>query len=146
MFAKDIMTSPVVSIKPETSYLDAMVLLTSKRISGTPVTDEAGVLIGVISLYDILNAIQDLMNNGKIDAQDPDFVSAVAQTGMHVDGMTNDRVSGFMTRNVVTVKPDTSIKDIATLMVKNRFHRVIVTDDAHKPVGIISTLDLVKLL
>ncbi|HET8556558.1 MAG TPA: CBS domain-containing protein, partial [Gaiellaceae bacterium] len=54
MNVKDVMTSDVVTVRPDTSLKDVATILTERRISGVPVVDEGGKVVGVVSEGDIL--------------------------------------------------------------------------------------------
>ncbi|MCS7187018.1 MAG: CBS domain-containing protein [Armatimonadetes bacterium] len=114
--AKDIMTTKVVTVKPSTSISDAARLLVSKKISGVPVVDEKDKtkVVGILTEADLLAA------------------PAGAKT-----------VGDVMKKRVVSVCPDTTVEEIANLLVKKKIKRVPVID-AGKLVGIVSRIDVLR--
>ena len=133
MKAKDIMTRDVVTVTRDMSIRKLVRLLETKKITGAPVVDEEGNLIGIISEKDIIIAIEHLI---KV------YVSLDEQKEMR--GKYN-WVDGVMSRKVMTVDEDTDCSEAFRLMSEKRFHRLPVVRDG-KLVGIISSMDACKLL
>ena len=117
--AKEIMTTSVISLSPDTDIFDAIEVLTSRKISGAPVLDEEGHLAGVLSEKDCLRVL----------AGESFF-----------EGM-GGHVSDFMTAEVTTVTPETDIFSIAGIFLSNAYRRVPVCDGP-RLVGIISRRDV----
>ncbi len=116
--AKDIMTAAVISVTPESSLNDAMELIIENRISGLLVIDDEGRLVGILSEADRLR----LLVESATPADD-----AI--------------VSEYMTRNVITVKPETEFVSIADLLMRSGIRRVPVVDNGDV-IGLISRHDL----
>lgn len=114
--AREIMTTDIVSVGPDTSIREAVELFELYRVSGLPVVDSRQRVLGVITEYDLLRSISSLQMRGK--------------------------VADFMTSDVVTVGPDASLADLAELFVSTRVRRVpVVSED--KLVGVVSRRDLI---
>jgi CBS domain-containing protein len=122
MKAKDVMTTPVVTISPDATLADATRLLDTKGITGVPVADADGKVIGILTEKDIL---------------------VLAYT--YVGNLRETKVREAMTGNVVTFPSDTSLEAIAKCFAKSDFRRVPIVDEG-KLVGIISRRDLVHLM
>ena len=144
--AKDIMTTEVITISPETEVAQAAKLLLTNRINGVPVVNDAGELVGILcqsdliiqqknipipSLFTLLDGFIPLTSSKKLDKE----VEKIAAT----------KVSDAMTANPVTVSPDTGIEDIAALMVEKNYHTLPVVD-GDKLVGILGKEDVLKTL
>ncbi|HET9921701.1 MAG TPA: CBS domain-containing protein [Ktedonobacteraceae bacterium] len=114
MIASDIMTRKVCTISPEASAQEAAQLLYQKRISGAPVVDAEGRLIGIITEADIISKV-------------------------HREGL---RVGDIMSHEVTVVTEDTSVGEIAQLLTERKIKRVPVVTDG-KLVGIVSRADIV---
>jgi len=114
--ASNIMTTEVVTVGPDTTIADVVFRLESHRVSGLPVVDSQWRLLGVITEYDLLKSIATLDMKGIV----PDF----------------------MTRDVLTVDEETSLVDLARMLVTSRVRRVPVTKYG-KLVGLISRRDLI---
>jgi CBS domain-containing protein len=150
--AGDIMTRALVCARPEQPLLEAESMLIERRIGGAPVV-EAGGLVGVISRSDI-GRVEVLMLS--LDG----LVSDQLQWKVQADGFEHSRgpeFAGFrdrlsklkvkdaMHREVTTCHPDTPVAEVAATMVRQHIHRLIVVV-AGRPVGIVSSLDIVKLV
>jgi CBS domain-containing protein len=123
----DVMTIDPVLISAEASLEEAARLLHSRAISGLPVVDAGGSLLGVISQTDLL-AIGD---------------SAIGRAiRSHATGI---RVGELMTSPAVTVPMTSSLHEGARRMRDARIHRLVVIDEAGHPVGVLSAIDFVAL-
>jgi CBS domain-containing protein len=137
--ARDIMTSPVVTVGPDAQVDDTARLLLENRISAVPVVDAAGKLLGIVSEGDLMRRAETgtqrrpswwLALFSDVEAQARAFVKTHAR-----------RASEVMTRQVVTVGEDTSLEDIADALEKHRIKRVPVMR-GDRLVGIVSRADL----
>ncbi len=115
MIARDIMTSNVCTIRPEASAQEAAQLLSQKRISGLPVVNPDGKIIGIVT--------------------EADIISKVNQGGL--------LVADIMSHEVIAVDEETSVSEIASLLTKRRIKRVPVVQKG-KLVGIVSRADIVN--
>jgi CBS domain-containing protein len=141
------MRSIVSALSPQTSIAAAARLFSEQRISGAPVLDEEGRLVGVVSQRDLLR--------GSKDAPPPQgsadyylLFDGVGQPHAEVRGAEEDgrgRVGDVMTRHIVAVAPDTSLRDAVRRMLEERIHRVLVVEDGHL-LGIVSTVDVLRAL
>lgn len=143
MRASDIMVKDVITVDPDASIQDVAEILVSKRISGVPVVDAGGKLVGIVSEGDLLRRAEAgtehsrswwlklLMGRESLAAE---FVKEHAR-----------RVRDVMTRDVVAVSPDTPVTDIAALLEKNHIKRVPVIEN-DRLVGIVSRANLVQAL
>jgi CBS domain-containing protein len=145
-YAKDIMSQKLITVKPTMMCEEAMTLFTANHISGAPVVSATGELIGVISLYDLVNAgitlpySESFFEEARIDRM-------LSQEGFHVESISEGTVSDYMTRDVFTATPETPVSTLAREMYTHKVHRVIIVDpNTRKPVGLVSTFDLLKLL
>lgn len=147
-FARDVMQSEVITILPESSLLDAWGVLSSNAISGAPVVSREEGLVGVLSQTDLLHYI--LLDEELIRPQRSYYIGdllwdeeSLANAAEKLEGIS---VAEVMTRDVVTVAPDDGVSAVAVLMRTRGIHRVIVTDKANRVEGIITSLDLLKLM
>jgi CBS domain-containing protein len=142
--ASDIMTSPVITIGPDTQVRHIAGLLFKHRISAVPVLDE-GKLVGIVSEADLLHrhelGTEDAIRSGSwwlqlfgADHSVADYVKSHAS-----------RARDIMTRTVISVAPDTPVAQIARLFEKHGVKRVPVLRGA-KLVGIVSRSNLVQAL
>lgn len=144
MNAEDIMTSNVITVTPKTLVGELAALLFAHRISAVPAVD-SGRLVGIVSEADLLHRYEigtDWVLDGdrwwkrlfRIDRSPEEYVRSHARHARDI-----------MTRNVVTVAPDTCLAEIATLLEERRIKRVPVVQE-ERLVGIVSRSDLVQAL
>ncbi|NIR49054.1 CBS domain-containing protein [candidate division KSB1 bacterium] len=150
--AKDIMNTDVMSVQGELSVHELAEFFTENMISGAPVVDEDGRLIGVVSLSDIVrndsrraqivrNAHQsDYYLHGWEDELDEAEIER-----LHVEEDDGLNVRDIMTPLVFKVSEETPISQMADTMIGGRIHRLIVTRD-DQVVGIVTTLDMLKAI
>ncbi len=118
--AADIMARSVVTLSPGMDIYGAMQLLLKKKISGAPVVDPEGRLVGVLSEKDCLKVL----------------------AGGALDGLPEGKVSDYMTRSVESITPTTSIYDIVHGFLQAHFRRLPVVDQTGRVVGQISRRDV----
>lgn len=143
MQARDIMTRGVVTVRPDTPLLDIAGALITHRISGVPVVDAAGQVVGIISEG-------DLYRRPELGTERPRrrwiefFTSnaALARDYVHTHG---HKAADVMSRRVVQVPPDTPVSDIADIFERRNIKRVPVVDGG-RLVGIVSRSNLVQAL
>jgi CBS domain-containing protein len=146
MRAMDVMTTDVITVDPETTVQAMATLLAERGISGAPVVDANGRLVGIVSEGDLLHRAEigtarrhrERRRSWWLDH----FASELARDYVKSHGRT---VRDIMTRDVVTVTENTDLGDVAALLEAKRIKRVPVTRDG-KVIGIISRANLVRAL
>lgn len=139
------MTAKPVCARVGMTIRDVARIFDEHKVSGTPVVDAGGKLVGVVSRTDLVKRYAV----GEIDG---DPMMLIELFGGKNDGKSGLKpaslitIEDFMTCDPVTAEPSTLLKDLAQNMHKARVHRVIVVDTNKAPVGIVTSLDLVKLL
>ena len=143
---KDIMTTDVITVSPKTEVGRAAKLLLEKKINGAPVLDEQQSLVGILcqsdliiqqkkfpvpSLFTLLDGVMSLGSMKRLEAE--------------VQKMSAATVAEAMTPDPVTVTPETTIEEAATLMVEKKLHTLPVVADG-KLVGIVGKEDVLKTL
>ncbi len=146
MKARDIMTTKVISVSPDTPVDNIAVFLLQNRISAVPVIDRDGAPIGIVSEGDLIgrddsdrDAHRDwwLTLLGEGETLNADFLASV-----HRQART---ARAIMSTPVVTIDAETDASEIARLVTERRIKRVpVVRDD--RIVGIVSRADLVRAL
>jgi CBS-domain-containing membrane protein len=132
MLAREVMTSPVVSIGPEASVKDAVRLLDRHDITALPVIDDRDRLVGIVSEADVL--LGEVSPDPRAHVRPVRDLPEAAAT-----------VADVMTRAVMTVHKGADVADIAQLMLDTGVKSVPVTD-GHQVVGIVSRRDLIHAL
>ncbi len=143
--AKDIMTPEPVCVEPATTLRGLVRLLEEHEISGVPVIDPQGRVIGVVTKTDIIHRCTE----GTLDVPPAYLFEVLSEQGEEDEEFAPEEsitVEDLMTEEPATVPPDASAEEVARVMTEGRFHRVIVVDSGRFPLGIITTLDLLKVL
>ncbi len=142
MHVAEVMTRNVRTATPETRLEEVAAVMCLNRLSGLPVVDDDGVLIGFIAERDILHylfpSLEDLMENSGIR----DFEQMERQYGATL-GLT---VADVMHRGIVSVTPETPLLRATSVMVRHKFRRIPVADAEGRLVGIVSIGDIHKAL
>jgi CBS domain-containing protein len=143
--AGDLMTRDVAVVHPETSLLDAVKLMAQRNISGIPVVDSAGTIVGIMSEGDLVRWHEGYSEKQAhwLDTLADGFELAPA----FLEGIQEQRrkVKTVMSPTVITVTEDTPAREVASLMYAKNIKRVPVVRDG-KLVGIVARSDLIRAL
>jgi CBS domain-containing protein len=143
MNAADVMVANVITVGPDANVLDVAETLLSARISGVPVVDKSGALVGIVSEGDLMRRVE--AGTGR---RRPWWLAIF--TGKEVLAAEfvkehSRKVTDVMTRDVITATPDTPLFTIANLLEKNAIKRLPIVKDG-KVVGIVSRANLLQAL
>lgn len=120
---RDYMDRRVATLRPETDILDAVGLLLEKRVTGAPVVDKSGRLVGILTEKDCLRLV-----------------------AAGVEGnLPRGSVATFMSPNPETIPPDMDVYFAAGLFLKRTFRRFLVVEDG-KLVGAITRFDILRVI
>jgi len=141
--AKTIMSAPVVTIRPETPVRDAVRMLLDRHISGLPVVDAEGRLIGIVTEADLLP------KEAQPPASEPLWgwfgrslwLERLVGSYRKVEGRT---VGEVMTHNVVTAEEETPVHVLASRMIRYAVNRLPIVR-AGQVVGIVTRADVLKV-
>lgn len=141
--AKDIMTREITTVSPDTEITQAARILLEKGINGVPVV-EGEALVGIVCQSDLI-AQQKKFRIPSLFTLLDGFIPlrGAGQFEKEIQKIAAIRVAEIMTPDPVTVNPDTSIEDIAGLMVDKKFHSLPVVDKG-RLVGIIGKEDILR--
>ena len=143
MKVSDVMTRRVISINPEASIVDAICLMMTNHISGLPVIDREGKLVGMVSEGDFLRRAELGTERHRSVWFDAIFGPAQSATEfIHSHGL---KVEEVMTRNPAFVLEDSSLAEVVHLMETRRIKRLPVLRGA-RVVGILSRANLLRAL
>jgi CBS domain-containing protein len=144
--ARDIMTSDVATVSPEASVRELAKLLAQTGVSGVPVVDDAGRLVGIVTEGDVI--LQDA------DLHFPHYVQ-ILESFIYLESVRKfeerfrkafgAKVADVMSREVTTVAPETSMSEVATIMADQDINRVPVIE-GDRVVGIITRGDIVRAM
>jgi len=141
MKVKEIMVKDVTSISPETGVDEALDLLQKMQISGLPVIDGSGKLVGMFTEKDILSYIL------------PSYIEKVGRfiyeenpksTKKKFAELSKIKVSQLMRKDVVTTTEDVALCEVARVMLTQKARRIPVVDKSGKVVGIVARCDILK--
>lgn len=141
----DIMTRDPIVVRPETSLHEAIQLLAEKRISGLPVVDDAGKLIGTISETDLMWQETGVTPPAYFMFLDSViFLKNPAQYERDLHKALGQTVGEVMSKDAITVAPDKPLRDAAQLMHDRKAQRLLVVDANSKVIGILTRGDIVR--
>jgi CBS domain-containing protein len=137
------MYSPAVTATPDTSILDVVQLMLDNRISAVPIVEDDGILVGLVSEGDLLRRVEIGTQQHRswwLTA----FRGAVSLAEDFIKSHSM-KASDVMTKDVVSVREDTPLWEIAEILEKKKFKRVPVVRDG-RVVGIVSRANLLQAL
>ena len=137
--AGDLMTSLVVSVPQEMSLQGAARRLVQFQVSGAPVVDAEGRCVGVLSAADFIRWVGGPAR-GK--SKSADCMCEAWQIFDSAEYSTDETVQSIMTPDPVFVTKLTSVQRLSQMMLDAHIHRLIVVDQDRKPVGIVSSTDV----
>jgi CBS domain-containing protein len=143
MKAKDVMTSPVVSVEPDTPVLQAVRVMLQRHISGLPVVGSDGRLVGIVTEGDFLRRAETGTQRRR-----PRWLEFLVGPGRMADEYTRShgrKVGEIMTAEPLTVTEDTPLEEVVEVMEKRRIKRLPVLR-GNKVVGIVSRANLLHAL
>ncbi len=150
--AKDIMNADVIVVQESMTVSELSDILTAKMITGAPVVDDSGKLVGVVSETDIVRsstrrtaALREKLESNYYLRGWEDTVDEDDLREFHVVEDAGQAVREIMTPLIFRVSEDTSIAEMADTMIGGRIHRLIVTRE-DQVVGIVTTLDMLKAI
>ena len=144
MLAKDLMTAPVLTIRPDASVGEAAKLMLEKQVSCLPVMDDEGKLVGILTHSDFelhrkLIGLTDDVYQLLGTWANPRSLEYAAQTA------AGKQIREVMHKNVATIEEEATIAELTELMLRLKVHRLPVLRD-QKLVGIITRHDLLQLI
>lgn len=144
--AKDIMTRDPITVSPDTELLYAAKLLLEEGVNGLPVLDAQGKLVGIICQSDLI-AQQKRLPIPSIFTLLDGFIPLTSMKHLEkaIKKISGTTVADAMTPDPVTVRPETSIEDVAGLMVDNNFHTLPVVEEG-RLVGVVGKEDVLRTL
>ena len=143
---REIMTTLVITVKPDTTVRELADILAKNKISGVPVVDGDDRVLGMVSEADVI--VQDADLHFPYYVQFLEMViylQSVHKFEERVRKALGSKVSEIMTTDVVTVSPDETVREVATLMADRNVNRLPVTDN-ERLVGIVTRGDIVRAI
>lgn len=143
LYVRDIMSTDVATVTPDTSLRDAARMLLDLRISGLPVVDENKVLIGIVTEADFLSAMGVPCHHPAHNLwQTLEFMFRHKSSPVNIP----EKVADIMSQQIITIHDNNNLHDVINTMKQNHIKRVVVTNEQQQVQGIITRSDLVKVL
>ena len=154
MRATEVMTAPVVTLNEDVLLREAARILSDEHIGGAPVVDHRGEPLGVVSLFDIVNDLAGLertpgepggfYRQGKVRFSEPEELEE--DVGDEAAPEAETTVADIMAPGIIGVPESANLGDVARLLREKQIHRVFVMDVAGRLLGVISTMDILRVL
>ena len=145
--AQDIMTTPVITVTENIDIKELAKLLTSKRISGVPVVDDKGALLGIVTETDLLFTEKPLHIPTFVTLLDAVvFFENPFKMDKDLKKLTACTVADLYSRDCLTVVATTPSEDIADLMISQKVNLLPVIDEERKVIGIVSRTNMLSLI
>jgi CBS domain-containing protein len=150
--AADLMQRDIVTVSPDGTLREALALMTENHVTGLPVMNDRNHCVGLITASDILNYEDEHADTagevGSASFFDPETQQwdSVLFSAFGLEEFGDVPVQDVMTRELVSVKRDTQLKEVARRMIDERVHRVLVMDKDARLYGILSAYDFVRMI
>jgi CBS domain-containing protein len=143
MIAADIMRKEVVTVRDTATVKELAQLLLERRISGAPVVDASGKLVGVVSQTDLVRGVREDPQPHEVPAYHADLDRWLGRRGFQVETPDFKLVREVMTPGVIAADAKTPVIELARTMSRKRIHRLIITDKK-KIAGIVTSMDILQ--
>lgn len=139
MKVKEVMAKKVITINKNATLREAAKILIKNKISGAPVVDDKGQLVGIVSEKDLYKALY------------PTHAEFYESPGLWIDldrleektrEASDKIIEDFMSKEVLTVNQDTSIMQVGSMMLVRGVHRLVVTGQNNEILGIVTRRDI----
>lgn len=120
LLVKDMMTKNLITISPDDTMLDSKIIMKKKNISGIPVVEKDGTLVGIVSIVDVILALDEVALDSKVGER--------------------------MSKKVISLNENQEVSVALDYFRKFRYGRLPVVDDENKAIGIITPNDIVSRL
>lgn len=143
MIVSELMSNNVVYVQPDTSLADAARTMLAQHVSGLPVVNKKGQLVGILTEGDLLRRMELGTDGGQVSWLKTFLMpESLAKNYTHTHGR---QVSEVMTSDPISVTPATQLTEVAEIMQRRRVKRLPVLD-GQKLVGVVGRTDLLRAL
>ncbi len=143
---RDIMQTDVLVVGPEASVRELADILAQNKISGVPVVDAEQHVIGMVSEADVIVQDADLHFPYYIQLLDSIiYLQSVGKFEQRLRKMFGTKVADIMSREVISISPEASVHEAATLMADYKVNRLPVTEE-RRLLGILTRGDIVRAI
>ena len=142
MLARDIMHRDVVTVTPYMTLKELARVLCDNRISGTPVVDRHGKVVGVVSQTDLVRAEREhSASEPAVYHHETDESASAA--GFHYEDPDTRRVEQIMTPGGLSCREDATVEEVSRLMLARGIHRVLIIRNGTLS-GIVTATDVIR--
>ncbi len=148
VLAREIMTPQIKAVPQSWTMNQLARFLTDNEITGSPVTDEHGDVVGIVTLKDITEFRWNATSPDTEAELTPEELAEARRLRLAIFeemGKVPVEVRDIMTPSVLSDDEQTPVRDIANIMMREHLHRIFVTKES-KITGIITTYDMLKLI
>lgn len=144
--AQDIMTREVITINESATVRELAALLLTSNISGAPVVDDSGTVIGVVTESDLIFQNKKVHLPAAFAILDAFvFLESPGKMEQELKKMAGARVGDICSRKLVAVTPETGLDELATLMAEKKIHTLPVMVEGNL-VGVIGKSDIIRTI
>lgn len=142
---EDLMTRDPIVVERGSTLREVAELLDEHEVSGLPVVDDQLRLVGVVSRTDLLRRLLEGPAEARHDEEWLDLLMADSTTKVDIDAARLGVVDDVMTGEPITAFADEKLAAVARRMAEEKVHRIVVIDAGRRPIGIVTTLDLLAV-
>jgi len=144
--ANDIMSTDVITVDPDLPVEKLAALLWEHKVSGVPVVDSTGKLVGVVTESDLVDQTKRVHIPTVVTILDSViFLENPTKIDKEIKKMTGTTVKDICTTDPVTIAPSTTLDEIASIMAEKHFHTLPVVENG-KVIGVVGKSDIIKTL
>ena len=144
--AQDLMTESVIAVTKDTEVRELAQILTENKISGAPVVDGAGKLVGVVTESDLIFQNKKVHIPTAVAILDAFFfLESPEKMEQEMKKMAGVTVGEIYAAEVISVQKDTPLEELATLMAEKNIHTLPVLDQ-DELVGVIGKSDIIRII
>ena len=143
----DIMTTELITVSPKTSLQEAIQIIADRKVSGLPVVDDEGQLVGIISETDLTWQATGVEAPPYVMFLDSViYLQNPAKHNQEVHKALGQTVAEAMSEKPTTIKQDRLVREAARIMHEKKVRRLPVVDDNDKLIGIITQGDVIRMM
>lgn len=144
--AKEIMSTDVITVPPTIDIKTLAGMFAKEAVSGFPVVDEAGALVGVVTESDLIHQNERIHIPTVVAIFDAVITLGDTRTEEELRLMTATTAGEVMTSPATTISADTTMAQIATMMGEQHVHTLPVVDEDGAIIGVVGKRDLIKAM
>lgn len=146
LLAQDIMTKDVITVHPQTPVRELATLLLNHKISGVPVVDEAGKVLGVVTESDLIFQNKKVHLPTAVAILDAFlFLERPEKLEQEMKKIAGSMAGDICSAELISVTPETPLDELATLMAEKKMHTLPVLDGG-KLAGVIGKSDIIRTI